>query len=490
MIPPWYTVGLLSSLVWGMLLRPLPAGALCLSDLSATIEAIANRPELRHARLGLQVETLTGETILSREGDRFFVPASTLKLLTTAAVLTEFGSEYTLRTSVLSRHQDDGTTLLEVIGQGDPSFNQADLTALSRQLQEQGIRRVNGLYGNDHAFPGPTVNPNWEWEDVQAGYGAPANALILNENEIGLSLIPQAIGEPLQIVWDDPSQRLNWAIENHSTTVAVGEPEFVSVGRDLGHPVLQISGQLIAGTDPETTSIAVPNPGEVFLEAFRSSLIKQGIEVQGTRLTSVATDDWTELAAVESPRLADLLTTTNQDSNNIYAEALLKQLGRQTVASTDTTVTGIQWAIATLADLGVDPEAIVMVDGSGLARKNLITPEAMVDVLQGMAQSPYASVYRDSLAIAGVSGTLRNRLRESPAAGRLYGKSGAISRNFALAGYLQPEEAPPLVFSLFLNNINESGRVARPIIDEIVLHIFALESCRLPMSVSTSPHNG
>ncbi|MEM9818650.1 MAG: D-alanyl-D-alanine carboxypeptidase, partial [Cyanobacteria bacterium P01_D01_bin.6] len=118
-----------------------------------------------------------------------------------------------------------------------------------------------------------------------------------------------------------------------------------------------------------------------------------------------------------------------------------------------------------------------MVDGSGLARKNLVTPEAMVDVLQVMARSPYATTYRNSLAVAGVSGTLRNRLRDTPAAGRLYGKSGAISRNFALAGYLEPPNYAPLAFNIVINNINARGSIARPMIDEVVLQLADLEVC-------------
>jgi D-alanyl-D-alanine carboxypeptidase/D-alanyl-D-alanine-endopeptidase (penicillin-binding protein 4) len=476
-VAKWLGGGVMGLLA-GAIALPLPAGALCPAEVSAAVDAIAARPELRRARLGIQVETLTGETLLSREGDRFFVPASTLKLLTTAAVLTELGPAYQLRTVVLGRSHNDDRLSLEVIGQGDPSFAHTDLQALAQQLQQQGVRQVETLYGNDEAFPGALVNPNWEWEDVQAGYGAPVNALILDENEIGLTLVPQAVGEPLQVVWDDPDLSATWMIENDSLTVTADEPEFVTVGRDLSRPIVRVFGQLIAGADPEPASIAVPNPGERFLQRFQRSLAEHGIMVAQTRLAAAATAEWRELAVVESPTLAELLVPTNQDSNNLYAEALLKTLGRAAADRTDATTAGIAATMQSLQAIGLDPEAVVMVDGSGLARKNLITPEAMVDVLQGMARSPQAAVYRDSLAIAGVSGTLKNRWLDSPVAGHLYGKSGAISRNFALAGYLEPPQAEPVAFSIFINNLNERGRVARQLIDDIVLTMFELESCR------------
>lgn len=478
MIRSWQKVSLLSIWLGGAIALPLPsAAALCPAELATSIEAIANRPELRRARLGIQVETLAGETLLSRESDRFFVPASTLKLLTSAAALTKLGPDYTLQTSVLGGQNANGIATLEVIGQGDPSFDQTDLEALSHQLQQRGVTRVDTLYGNDSAFAGSAVNPNWEWEDVQAGYGAPVNALILDENEIGLTLVPQTLGEPLNVVWDDPAQAALWAIENHSTTVSPGEPEFVTVGRELGRPLLRVSGQLVAGLGTETASVSVPNPGEHFLVAFQNILAEQGIIVGQTHLASPPANQWEELASLQSPPLAELLIPTNQNSNNLYAEALLKTLGRTLQGGDDATIAGVEVALRTLQTLGLDPAAVVMVDGSGLARKNLITPEAMVDVLQGMAQSPNASIYRDALAIAGESGTLKNRFQNSPVAGRLYGKSGAISRNFALAGYLEPENSSPLVFSIFLNNINERGSTARQIIDEIVLKIFEVGLC-------------
>ncbi|NER81227.1 MAG: D-alanyl-D-alanine carboxypeptidase/D-alanyl-D-alanine-endopeptidase, partial [Leptolyngbya sp. SIO1D8] len=429
-------------------------------------------------RLGVQVETLTGDVIYSQEGDRFFVPASTLKLLTTAAVLTQLGPDYTISTPVYGITDAAGMTTLRILGQGDPSFEGEDLTTLATQLAQQNIREVDILYGDESAFPGSTVNPNWEWEDVQAGYGAPVNALILEENEIGLSLIPQGVGQPLQVAWDEPTQQSGWQIENNSTTVSAGEPEFVRVGRDLAEPILRVGGQLVVGSAPETASIAVPNPGEAFLVAFQSALALQNIPVQQMALSPIPiAPDWPELATVQSPSLAELLIPTNQNSNNLYAEALLKQLGRQSGTQEDATQMGITIALNRLRNLGVDTTAVVMVDGSGLARKNLITPAAMVDVLQVMARSPFAATYRQSLAVAGTSGTLRNRFQGTSVEGRLWGKSGAISRNFALAGYLEPQNYDPIAFSVFINNINQRGNVARQLIDDLVQSIAELRSC-------------
>jgi D-alanyl-D-alanine carboxypeptidase/D-alanyl-D-alanine-endopeptidase (penicillin-binding protein 4) len=466
----------LSAVSWGAI--ALPAAALCPGQLGTAIDLVIARPEMARARLGIQVSTLDGERVYGRDSDRFFVPASTLKLLTTAAVLTQLGPDAQIRTSVYGETAVNGLTTLRVVGRGDPSFSTDDITALGDQLQAQGIQQVSQLIGDESAFPGSATNPNWEWEDVQAGYGAPVNALILNENEIGLTLTPQAVGQPLQVVWDNPTLAATWLVANQSRTVAAGSPEFISVGRDLGQPVLRVAGQLVAGSQPASTAIAVFNPGEAFVMALRDDLQARGIAVGALTVTQRPSQSTApELAAVVSPRLADLLIPTNQQSNNLYAEALLKQLGYPVEAEAEATAAGITVAEDILANLGVNLDQVVMVDGSGLARKNLVTPEALVTVLAGMARSPHATIYRNSLAVAGRSGTLRNRWRDTPVEGRLWGKSGAISRNFALAGYLEPDNHEPVAFAILINNIDQRGRVARGIIDDLVLVLSELEAC-------------
>lgn len=457
-----------------------PALALCPADLPARVAAISAQPELDHARLGVQVETLTGEVVYSRQGDRFFLPASNIKLFSTAAVLTALGPDYRIPTQIYG-HADPNTGLpiVRVVGQGDPSFDSDDLTALAQQLHGQGIRHISQLLGDESAFGGDPTHPNWEWEDVQAGYGAPVNSLILNGNALGLTLLPQAIDQPLQVQWDDPNLGAMWQVNNQSITVAPGETESVTVGRHLSGPILRVSGQLIAGSEPETAAIAVPNPGESFLAAFRTALTEQGIAVDNVALTSTPRHDseapW---AHVMSPPLQALLVPANRDSNNLYAEALLKQLGL--FAEQDTTAAALAHTRPILTDLGVNLDEVVIVDGSGLSRHNLATPRALVAVLRGMAASPYGEIYRDSLAVAGVNGTLRNRFRETPIAGQFWGKSGAVSRNFALSGYLAPLNYEPLVVSVLINNIDQRGGVARQLIDQVMLEIATLSPCDRP----------
>ncbi|MEM9486147.1 MAG: D-alanyl-D-alanine carboxypeptidase/D-alanyl-D-alanine-endopeptidase [Cyanobacteria bacterium P01_F01_bin.116] len=451
-IKPWAT--LITALA--ILFPAASASAYCRADLTRDIDAIATQPSLKKARLGVLIETQSGQVIYSRDADRYFVPASNVKLLTTAAALSSLGPNFTIRTSVYGQADS-----LQVVGRGDPTFTDDELNALASQLKAQGVSNISNLLGNDSHFAGPTVNPNWEWEDVQAGYGAPANSLILNANELGLTVYPQSVGQPLRIEWDDPALQRQWQIENFSRSVAAGQPEFVDIGRDLSRPILRVYGQLISGAAPDTASVAVPNPADYFINRFRRTLSQQGITVRQSGLTT-ADPTGSELAAVTSPPLAQWMVRTNRNSKNIYAEAMLKSLAGPNAE--DATIAGVTAVETILERIGVAPDLYKIVDGSGLSRHNLATPQAFVDTLQAMERSPHAATYRNSLAVAGASGTLRNRLGGL----RFAGKTGAVSHNASLSGYLEPSNHPPLVMSIIVNNLDQRGAILRRTIDDIV----------------------
>ncbi len=453
------------------------SSSICPAQLEPRINAILNRPTFQRVRWGIQVQPLAeGPVLFQREGDRFFIPASNAKLLTTAAALVQFGPQFRMRTAVY-RVPEPGVSL-RVAGRGDPSLTTAQLQNLASQIRARGITQIDRLIIDDTYFSGDPVNPNWEWEDIQAGYGAPVNSLILNQNAIPLTLVPQAIGQPLRVVWDDPSEGQRWAIENQSRTVAVNAPEFVAVGRDLSRPILRVSGQLRAGSEAEPVAIAVVNPTQTFLETFRRVLTNQGISVrQAVIASTLTTAPQSEIAAVSSVPLSELLKEANGESNNLYTESLLRLLGTPPTPNSNSLESGLAGIRTVLNRLGVAADSHALRDGSGLARANLVTPGAMTQVLQSMARSPNAQVYRDSLAIAGVSGTLRNRFRGTPVQGNFLGKTGAISGITALSGYLNPPTYPPLVVSILVNHFDQPVSTIRPAIDELVLLLAGLRQC-------------
>lgn len=452
-----------------------PPATICRAQLRGAIDAIASRPQFARSRWGISVQTVASATTLySLDAERYFIPASTLKLLTTAAALRRLGPDYRIRTSVYG----DGNGSIYIVGRGDPSLTVTQLRDLAKQLKARGITQINRLIADDSYFRGSAVNPTWEWEDVQAGHGAPVNSLILNRNAMDLMFWPQNVGEPLRVTWVNPEERNGWQVENNSTTVAPNGREFVEIGRDFFRPLVRVGGQLRAGSEPEPMYVAIVRPAENFLRRFGEVLEAEGIRVlQSSLSVSPASSQLTELAAVDSPPLSELIKELNLESDNVYAEALLKTLGARRQGS-DALDAGLKEIEIALRELGVDPEGYDLRDGSGLSRHNLVSPKALVETLRGMANSPFVTVYQSSLPSAAVSGTLRRRFANSSAREIVLAKTGTLTGVSGLAGYVfAPNYNEVLVFAILVNQSNFSSRVLRQAIDEIVVLLAGLDDC-------------
>ncbi len=457
---------------------PAVAGDICPGELGAQVDAIANRPEFSRSRWGILIQPLSSTaTLYSRDAQKYFIPASNVKLLTTAAALQKLGADFRIKTSVYSG--ENGS--LYVAGRGDPSITEAQLESLAQQLKRRGVDRVNELIGDDSYFQGSAVNPNWEWEDAQSGYGAPINSLIFNQNAIELLLSPQELGQPLKVTFAEPKLANQWQIQNNSVTVAQNESEFIEVGREFDRPAIRVSGQLKVGAESESAYVAVVNPANNFLQHFQQVLAAEGIPVKQAIVASASRNFNQELATVESPPLAQLVRETNRESNNLYAEVLLRLLGKVTdkmpQQQEDTDEIGLKELKTALTQLGVNPNSYILADGSGLSRHNLISPEALVQTLRFMANSPAASIYRQSLPIAGESGTLKNRFNSTPNRVILQAKTGTLSGVSALSGYIEVPDYEPLVFSIIVNQSGLSAASMRSATDEIVLLLNRLRRC-------------
>lgn len=468
------------SLLVGMgLLMPIVSGtqavaSLCPAQLAAQLDATLDQPPLDTAYTGMVLQTQGQDprTLYDRNGDRLFTPASNVKLLTTAAAAHQLGGDYRLRTSVYGEPDAEGRTTLRVVGRGDPSLTTVQLEDLAQQLTQSGVKQVSRLLLDDSYFPGFATNPTWEWEDAQWAYAAPVNSLILNRNSVTLQLSPAQVGRPLNFMWPQPIPAGPLPVVNDSTTVAAGVPAAsLSLWRTGDTPTVRITGEMAQGENPRTLNLAVLNPAQQFAAAFALALKDQAISVEQTVISqNSAPVTNLELAAVESPAVAELMLLANRDSDNLYAEALFKTLGVTAGEEvTEASGAGGEAVKAALAELGVEAAALRLRDGSGLSRHNLVSPTAFVDTLQAMAVHPQGRFFRESLAIAGQSGTLTNRLRGTVLEGRLQGKSGALTGNVSLSGYLQPPNYEPLVFSIIINHSNQHASVLRGKIDELLL---------------------
>lgn len=478
------------------------ASPLCPADAAEAIAPILDDPAFRTARWGIRVETLaqsesSPQVLVDQEGDRLFIPASNVKLLTTAAALDVLGREFQIQTSVyreiaepqLSAVEDASSETpvnLRVVGRGDPTLTSADLTDLVQQIGDRGIRYIQTLTFDDHYFRTDAVNPTWEWGDAQAGYGAAASSFILSLNELRLVAYPSEIGEPVRVEWlSDVAD--SWQIVNRTVTVPASESGYTWASRDLSRPVVYLDGQRPIGAPADESAVAIANPTNYFSDQLTSALRNAGMIVDEVAIAPLATApdellSLEEIAQISSPPLSELLPPTNRDSENIYAEALLRHVGyahqgAEALPFFSPLDAGLEGTVDRLATLGIDPFGIRLADGSGLSRQNLVSPEAFVDTLRAMAQHPEAELYRESLAIAGIAGTLRNRLRDTPIEGRLYAKTGGLTGVASVSGYLDPPNFEPLLVSIILNHSRQSGQTNRDAIDRILLELSRLQPC-------------
>jgi serine-type D-Ala-D-Ala carboxypeptidase/endopeptidase (penicillin-binding protein 4) len=387
-------------------------GAVCPAQLSSRLDRLVSQIPGQWSVL-VQNQAMVGQrqNLYARNAESLLVPASNNKVFTTAAALAKLGGQYQLRTPVLGDVAGSELATLRIVGQGDPSFSTSDLRTLTQQLKQRGVRRVNLLIGDDTVFRGEPFNPFWASRHRGEGYAAPVNSLLLNENNI----------------YDS----------------------------------------------------SVPNPGNYLVGEFRRILTSSGIQVvQSTLVKRIpASPNEIELAAVLSPPLSRLISETNQSSNNVYAESLLKTLGRlQEPTTLDSSASGVNAVRSILTDLGVNPNRYSMVDGSGLADRDRASAEAFVQTLQAMALHPEAQTFRRSMAVAGRSGTLTNRMAKTSAAGIVFAKTGTLRGSIALSGYINPPNYAPLVFSMIVNS-DESDSEMRAAIDAMVVVLSRLRNC-------------
>ena len=423
----------------------------------------------------------SGRTLYERHADKGFRPASTLKLVTTAAALDAFGPEARLNTTVETAGRLDGLGRLLgdvfLVGRGDPGlsgrFGQGSPTAafeaMADALVEAGVRRIEGrLVGHEGAFGGDRRGADWMLEDLAWGYGAEVSALTFNDNVVHVTLTPgERPGDPA--VAEVVPRTSFVEVVSAVVTGAAGTEEDVVLDRPLGSNRAHLSGVLPRGGvwDEE---VAVEDPARFAVTVFAEVLQAKGIAVM--RGVATSSDplpaDARVLAAHDGVPLARRIEEVNKESQNLHAELLLRLLG-QRVLGEGTTEKGLEAVEEFLSRLGVPHAGWGLKDGSGLSHTNVLTPRGLAALLVAMDRHPQAEAFRASLAVAGVDGKLERRMRGTAAEARVMAKSGGMQRVNALAGYVTTESGERLVFAILVNNQVELSTSAKAAIDEIVI---------------------
>ncbi|MET0645825.1 MAG: D-alanyl-D-alanine carboxypeptidase/D-alanyl-D-alanine-endopeptidase [Pyrinomonadaceae bacterium] len=459
---------------------PAPAGPQTLEDLRARIRDVLVRPEFAASHLAVKVASLdTGRVLFEQDSRKWMQPASNMKLFTVAAALDRLTPDYRFITSVYAPARPDaaGTVRgdLVVYGRGDPTFatrfnpeGNSDyflaIDALAADVHAAGVRRVEGdLVGDESYFTGAPMPTGWEWDDLQWYYGAEVSALTVNDNSVDLSVKPGAsVGAPARITLG-PSTPLVTIIDR-TTTSARGTSRELSVNRALGQNTIEIRGRLPIDDRGYTSSLAISRPAMLFATMLRAALERRGVvftgqtrtvDAQGRVEKPLPVSSLIELAARKSPPLSVIAAQVLKPSQNLYAELLLRTLGKLS-GSADPKLSsedaGAQVVSKFLTQAGIDPSGLVMIDGSGLSRADLVTADTTLQLLVYMNRHRFGSEFRLALPIAGVDGTLRNRMKGPPAQGNVRAKTGTLGTATSLSGYVYSASGERLAFALMINN--------------------------------------
>lgn len=403
------------------------------SELRHEIDSLTSQPVFRNAQWGvLIVNPRTGDTLYSKNAGKLFMPASNMKIITSAAALTLLGPEYHYRTTFLTDGEVRDSLLdgsLLVIGRGDPTVSDrmrgtatTVMDALADSLRAHGIRQISGSLARvGNAFPDSIYGYGWEWDDLGEYYGAGVDELIFNEGMAPTKLrpLPDTVRDSL---YSGPAK----------------------------------------------------NPAKAYLDALHDALVRKSIRMDGGVRDSIlpAPLKMDTLFVLVSPPLRDILPALMKPSQNQIAEILLRTIGLERgglgTADSARKIVGQQ-----LLAWGVQPDGFVIRDGSGLSDQDLLTPETIVRVLDRIQRDTAFAAYYNSMPIAGVDGTIDTRMKGTPAEGNVHAKTGTLAKARSLSGYVTTADGERLIFSILANNTTTPSLVVTRIADQIAASLAA-----------------
>ncbi len=495
------------------------------SSLRRHIASILAERDARRAHWGIKVVSLrTGKTLYKRNAQKFFTPASNNKLFTTALALSTLGPQFRFYTTVESEVAPDANGRIEgdlwLVGRGDPNLSARvlpyegqtrregpplrALDELAGQVADLGIRRVSGdLVADDTYFVFERYGEGWTYDDLLWSYGAPVSALSVNDNVLVVEVLPgERAGDPALINLE-PNQDY-YRIENRVITVlrrgrrpararsaskagGGGATRRISVRREPGSYTLKLWGRIPIRGRRAREEVALEDPALFAGKYLHAALRQRGVVVDGqVRVRHAHPSEFEDLKTVDelpnsmeepsrrvlashqSLPLVEDLKVVNKVSQNLHAEILLRTVARER-RGIGSVAAGMEELKEFLDQAGVPKDEYLFFDGSGLSRRNLVTPGAVVALLQHMDRRRFRDTWLDLLPVAGVDGTLKRRLRNTVATGRVLAKTGMLGHVTVLSGYATTQSGERLAFSIMVNNHKVRGRRITRLIDRICL---------------------
>ena len=412
---------------------------------------------IRSGQFGIMAVSLTrGDTLFSYNAGTPLLPASTMKILTTAVALERLGPKYQFSTDVLNDGtlDSDGTIRGNVYlrGDGDPSLSgrylrggpEAPIKFLAEQLAARGIRHITGdVVGDASAFDDQLVPEGWLTRYLQSGYAARVSALSLNENLVWVTIGPDGVKlEPATSAIP---------LTSNVRTVA-GRGGRLSVRR-FGDGHIAVSGTIGKRSPPRRYVYVVEDPARFTTGALRAALIARGITVDGGIRIGTTPSSAVKIASIQSPTLDRIISAMNRESINHFAELLLRAAARGPDKKVQGSVANgrelLRQFFAT--KVGADSSSLQVFDGSGLSTLDRVTPRAMTQMLGYAHRAEWGPWFHASLPVAGESELLRRRMKGSPAQGNLHAKTGTTNDVIGLGGYVTAADGEVIAFSFLYN---------------------------------------
>src|SRR5216683_1663502 len=423
----------------------------------------------------LIVDAESGKALFEQNADKYFVPASNMKLFTTALALAKLGPEYRFRTTLETRGTISSEGVLSgdvvLVGRGDPNLSnrkfpfelkeefdgppQKALVELADALVAKGVKEISGdVIGDDSYFPRERYPNGWEIDDMVWEYGAAISAIVVDDNTVALTLTPgEHAGDPVQAAVTPATP--DFTVENDVTTSGADVKSDLTLTREPGSNLVVVKGSLPARSAPRKLVLAIEEPAQHAAAALKRLLEERGIKVAGV---AKARHDRAEpggdpvvLGEHVSVPLGDAVKLINKISQNLHTEMLLRTVARQSgVWATPDELMKVPADFYTTA--GIAPGDVIQADASGLSRHDLVTPRSIVTILTLAQKQSWFATYYASLPVAGIDGTLEDRMKNTLAAGRIHAKTGSVEHVRTLSGFAETPGGRRLIFSFLSNN--------------------------------------
>ncbi len=453
--------------------EPRQSGKQQLTALQNGIERIILNADPQ-VHIGIEIVSLkNGQRLYEKSPHHLFSPASCMKLITGAAALHRLGVDYRFATTLWTDGAVENKTLkgnLYLQGSGDPDLVVRDLEELIFQLKLRNITAIEGdLYADNTLFDGISQGPGWMWDDKGYDWSAPVEALTLNRSCIDVWVKPAENAGSPPLVYQYPKSDFV-AIENRAMTTLEGNDLTAARRATSKNNIIDVKGKITAQAETVHYSIPVEEPHLYTAHVFRNILRKAGVAFEGKVGSKGTPQDASLLGTHSSRPLCQMVEEMMKTSNNLIADSLFKKLGAERFGAPGTWQKGSQAMREFLGlTVGLNVEKVVIMDGCGLSRYNLISAHHFLEFLSWMhKQFSCCNEFMTSLPIAGTDGTLKRRMIADGTKGKVRAKTGAMTGISSLSGYLTTKDGELLAFSILENGFaGKTSQYKTQIEDEI-----------------------